>query len=80
MSDVRKKILDDIKNGKKEGELTSGHLLLGFFNFYGFMFNYDKLGISIHSGCFLYNRKDHKPNTSSTENFWEKIVIISKKL
>ena len=69
MSDVRKKILDDFKNGKKEGELTLGHLLLGFFNFYGFMFNYDKLGISIRSGCFLYNRKDHKPNTLSIENF-----------
>ena len=74
MSYVRKKILDDIKNGKKEGELTLGHLLLGFFNFYEFMFNYDKLGISIHSRCFLYNRKDHKLNTSSTENFWEKML------
>ena len=39
MSDIRKKILDDIKKGKKEGELTLGHLLVGFFNFYGFMFN-----------------------------------------
>ena len=82
MSDVRKKILDDIKNGKKEGELlddikngkkegelTLGHLLVGFFNFYGFMFNYDKLGISIRSGCFLFNRKEHKPNTLCIENF-----------
>ena len=69
MSDVRKKILDDIKKGKKEGELTLGHLLVGFFNFYGFMFNYDKLGISIRSGCFLYKRKEHKPNTLSIENF-----------
>jgi non-canonical poly(A) RNA polymerase PAPD5/7 len=69
MSDVRKKILDDIKNGKKEGELTLGHLLVGFFNFYGFMFNYDELGISIRSGCFLYKRKEHKPNTLSIENF-----------
>ena len=33
------------------------------------MFNYDKLGISIHSGCFLYILKDHKPNTLSIENF-----------
>ena len=69
MSDVRKKILDDIKNGKKEGELTLGHLLVGFFNFYGFMFNYDKLGISIRCGCFLFNRKEHKPNTLCIENF-----------
>ena len=69
MSDVRKKILDDIQKGKKEGELTLGHLLVGFFNFYGFMFNYDKLGISIRSGCFLYKRKEHKPNTLSIENF-----------
>ena len=69
MPDVRKKILDDIKNEKKEGELTLGHLLVGFFNFYGFMFNYDKLGISIRSGCFLFNRKEHKPNTLCIENF-----------
>ena len=69
MTDVRKKILDDIKKGKKEGELTLGHLLVGFFNFYGFMFNYDKLGISIRNGCFLYKRKEHKPNTLSIENF-----------
>ena len=35
------------------------------------MFNYDKLGISIRSGCFLYQRKekDRKPNTLSIENF-----------
>ena len=69
MSDIRKKILDDIKKGKKEGELTLGHLLVGFFNFYGFMFNYDELGISIRSGCFLYKRKEQKPNTLSIENF-----------
>ena len=69
MSDVRKKILDDIKKGKKEELLTLGHLLVGFFNFYGFMFNYDKLGISIRSGCFLYKRKEYKPNTLSIENF-----------
>ena len=33
------------------------------------MFSCDKLGIFIHSGCFLYIRKDHKPNTLSIENF-----------
>ena len=33
------------------------------------MFNYDKLGISIRSGCFFYKRKEYKPNTLSIENF-----------
>ena len=70
ISDIRKKILDDLKNGKREDELTLGHLLVGFFNFYGFMFDYDKVGISIRYGCFLYKRiDDHKPNTLSIENF-----------
>ena len=69
MSDIRKKVLNDIENNKKEGVLTLGHLLVGFFNFYGFMFNYDDLGISIRKGCFFYKRKEHKPNTLSIENF-----------
>ena len=69
ISDIRKKILNDLKNGKREDELTLGHLLVGFFNFYGFMFDYDQVGISIRYGCFLYKRQEHKPNTLSIENF-----------
>jgi len=69
ISDVRKKTLDDVKKGKKEPQLTLGHLLVGFFNFYGFMFNYEKVGISIRNGCFLYVRKDDGKNVLAIENF-----------
>ena len=69
LADLRKKIIDDIKKGKKEGELTLGHLLLGFFDFYGFMFNYEKLGISIREGGFLYKRTDDGKHLLSIENF-----------
>lgn len=69
VSDVRKKIIDDIKKGKKEPQLTLGHLLVGFFNFYGFLFNYEKVGISIRNGCFLFIRKDDEKNVLCIENF-----------
>ena len=44
-------------------------LLLGFFNFYGFDFNYRKLGISIRNGCFLFRRTDESKNILCVENF-----------
>ena len=69
ISDTRKKIIHDAKNGKKEAEMTLGHLLVGFFDFYGFNFNYEKLGISIRNGCFLYERDDDGKNLLSVENF-----------
>ena len=70
IADYRKKIIDDIKKGKKETELTLGHLLVDFFDFYGFQFNYEKLGISIRNGGFIYKRKaDDGKNVLSIENF-----------
>ena len=71
ISDYRKKILHDIKNGKKDSELTLGHFLVGFFDFYGFQFNYEKLGISIRNGGFLYKRpeEEKQKHLLSIENF-----------
>ena len=69
IADYRKKVLDDIKKGKKETELTLGHFLVGFFNFYGFEFNYEKVGISIRNGGFLYKRTDEGKHLLSIENF-----------
>ena len=69
IADLRKKIISDIQIGKKEPELTLGHLLVGFFDFYGFQFNYEKLGISIRNGGFIYKREDNGKNLLSIENF-----------
>ena len=68
VADVRKKIADDINKGIKVEELTLGHLLVGFFDFYGFNFNFEQVGISIRNGCFLYERKDDGKNLLSIEN------------
>ena len=68
VADVRKRRADDIKKGIKVDELTLGHLLVGFFDFYGFNFNFEQVGISIRNGCFLYERKDDGKNMLSIEN------------
>ena len=46
------------QNGKEEGQMTLGHLLIGLFDFYGFRFNYDKVGISVRYGGFFYKKAD----------------------
>ena len=72
LTDVKKRIVNKIKNEKKEEKLESlGHLLIGFFTFYGYDFNYKKLKISIRNGCFLIERKDECKNILSIENFQE---------
>lgn len=38
--------------------LNLGQLLVDFFQFYGFDFNYDEIGISVRYGGFFYRRKD----------------------
>ena len=67
--DLRKQIEYDISNGEKERLLTLGHLLVGFFNFYAFEFNYEKFGISILNGCHLYERNDEGKYILSIKNF-----------
>ena len=66
---TRKIIVNSIKNGQKEKLLSLGDLLLGFFNFYGYEFNYKDLKISIRNGCFLKKRDDDNKNILSLENF-----------
>ena len=78
LMDVRKRFTYKLKNGHKENLLTLGHLLLGFFNFYGFEFNYKKLGISIRNGCFLYKRTDDSKHILSVENFQDIFQDIGK--
>jgi non-canonical poly(A) RNA polymerase PAPD5/7 len=70
LTDVKKTIIHKIKKDKKEEKLeTLGHLLIGFFTFYGYDFNYKKLKISIRNGCFLIERKDEGKNILSVENY-----------
>ena len=68
IADVRKKLISNNKNNIKNNELTLGHLLVGFFDFYGFQFNYEKLGISIRNGGFLFERNDEGKNLLCIEN------------
>ena len=76
--DVKKRFIYKVNQGHKESLLTLGHLLLGFFNFYGFEFNYKKLGISIRNGCFLYKRTDDSKHILSVENFQDIYQDIGK--
>ena len=69
IADLRKQIEYKINNGEKEQLLTLGHLLVGFFNFYAFEFNYEKFGISISKGCYLYERNDGSKKNLSIKNF-----------
>ena len=69
ISDLKKQIQYEIKNGKKERMMTLGHLLVGFFNFYAFEFKYEKFGISLSNGCHLYARNDDNKNLLSIKNF-----------
>ena len=71
IADSRKIIESEISNnnGEKERLLTLGHLLVGFFNFYGFEFRYEKFGISISNGCHLYKREDEAKYILSVKNF-----------
>ncbi len=47
------------KNKTENGPgLNLGQILVDFFQFYGFEFNYDEIGISVRYGGFFYKRKD----------------------
>lgn len=71
LTDLKKRRYYNKNNGKEEEILTLGDILLGFLNFYGFEFNYSKLGISINNGCFLYKRKEKEKFILSIKNFQE---------
>ena len=57
------------KNKEFEGEITLGHLLIGFFDFFAFRFNYSKVGISVRLGGFFYKRSERffRDNSSSVK-------------
>ena len=69
ISDIRKQIDYEKERSKKEKLLTLGDLLVGFFNFYAFEFQYEKFGISISNGCHLYMRNNDNKNILSVRNF-----------
>ena len=43
---------------QNSNQLNLGQLLVDFFQFYGFEFNYDEIGISVRYGGFFYKKKD----------------------
>jgi non-canonical poly(A) RNA polymerase PAPD5/7 len=45
-------------NNYNSNQLNLGQLLVDFFQFYGFEFNYDEIGISVRYGGFFYKKKD----------------------
>ena len=55
-------------NSHSHDLLTLGHLLIGFFQFYAFDVNYDKVGISVRYGGFFYDRDKKSYNATSSSN------------
>ena len=47
--------------------LTLGHLLIGFFQFYGFDFNYEDIGMSVRYGGFFYKRSNKEFGSSNAK-------------
>ena len=78
LNDFKKRIEYKIKYEKKERIGTLGYLLLGFFNFYGFDFNYQKLGLSIRNGGFLFKRTDESKHLLCLENFQDSSEDMGK--
>ncbi len=61
----------------KERNTNLGTLLIGFFQFYGFNFEYDKVGISNRFGGFFYKRNKGK-YLLSLENFQDPSQDLGK--
>ena len=55
-------------NSHSHDLLTLGHLLIGFFQFYAFDINYDKVGISVRYGGFFYDREKKSYGTTNNNN------------
>ena len=55
-------------NSHSHDLLTLGHLLIGFFQFYAFDINYDKVGMSVRYGGFFYDREKKSYNTTNSNN------------
>lgn len=61
----------------KERNTNLGTILIGFFQFYGFNFEYDKVGISNRFGGFFYKRNNRK-SLLSLENFQDPTQDIGR--
>jgi non-canonical poly(A) RNA polymerase PAPD5/7 len=48
-----------VKNKEMEN-ITLGHILVGFFQFYAFDFNFEEVGISIRYGGYYYKKSENK--------------------
>ena len=55
-------------NSHSHDLLTLGHLLIGFFQFYAFDINYDKVGISVRYGGFFYDREKKSYGAATNNN------------
>lgn len=47
-----------VKKENSKSEYSLGHLLVGFFQFYAFDFNYEQVGISIRYGGYFYKKEE----------------------
>jgi len=58
-------VLGYIQHSNKSDEnknISLGHILVGFFQFYSFDFNYEKVGLSIRHGGFFFKKEDRNCN------------------
>ena len=61
--------------------ITLGHLLIHFFQFYGFDFNYEKVGISVRNGSYFFSREQRNWQTDRllcVENYQDITQDIGK--
>ena len=47
-----------LQKTKQNTQLCLGHILVGLLDFYGFRFNYSKVGISVRYGGYFYKRSE----------------------
>ena len=47
-----------LQKTKQNGQICLGHILVGLLDFYGFRFNYAKVGISVRYGGYFYKRSE----------------------
>ena len=47
-----------LQKTKQNAQLCLGHILVGLLDFYGFRFNYSKVGISVRYGGYFYKRSE----------------------
>ena len=69
---------------ENDQDLSLGHLLCGFLQFYCFDFNYDNVGISVRYGGYFFKKSernwedDNRPYLLCVENFQDPDQDIGK--